>query len=130
MPFPNPKTQFQKGNPGRPKGRGLADRMRAFLERGEINGKPIKDGRQVADMLVEVIFREALSGNYRFTELIVDRVDGKLGSADAGDGATAEVETLRDFLASVPTGRRRKPRRVLGGDPGPDGGVQGPHDAP
>jgi hypothetical protein len=107
--FPNPDNQFrpgQSGNPGgRPKGRSVTARLRDLLEKGEINGKPIKGGKQVADLVAETIVKHALAGDIAFMRLLVDRNDGKIPeSAEDGDGAsgaTIEAETARRVLQAV-----------------------------
>lgn len=82
MPFPNPDTQFKPGNTagaaGRPRGKSVTARLHALLEKGEINGKPLKDGKQVADLLAEVILRQALKGDHRFVTTLLERVEGKV----------------------------------------------------
>lgn len=69
----------QSGNPnGRPKGQSITARLRALLEKGEINGQPIKDGKQVADVLAETILKGALKGDFRFAREILERTEGKV----------------------------------------------------
>ncbi len=62
------------GNPGgRPKGRkSLYTRVRARLDRS------LPDGRTIADLVAEVIVREALKGNWRALKEIFDREDGAI----------------------------------------------------
>jgi hypothetical protein len=88
VPFPNPTTQFkpgQSGNPGGcPPGRSLTARLRDLLEKGEIGGKPIKDGRQVADLLMEALLKGALKGDVRHIQEVYNRVEGKVPDRIAG----------------------------------------------
>lgn len=82
MPFPNPDTQFKPGNkasPGRPKGRSVTARLRDLLDAVEIGGRPLPDGKQVADLLAEVIVRNALKGDHRYVATVLDRVEGRVG---------------------------------------------------
>lgn len=80
--FPNPDTQFKPGNNanpgGRPKGRTLTGRMRELFEQGTIGGKPIKDGKHVADLFVEYTLKQAMNGDTALIKYIWDRLDGKL----------------------------------------------------
>ena len=72
----------ESGNPkGRPKGTGLADRLRAILE---------KDDGRVADALVASATKAALKGDFRFWKEIVDRVDGPIKQR-----VEAEVRQIR-----------------------------------
>ena len=75
--------RFQKGrsgNPGgRPKGRSITAALRRLAETDH-NGKPI------AEVLAEVMMKQALSGHYNFAREIVERLDGKVPDK-------AEVET-------------------------------------
>lgn len=80
MPFPNPDTQFKPGNrasPGRPKGRSVTDRLRELLDAAELGGKPLPDGKQVADLLAEVLIKNALKGDHRFVATVLDRAEGR-----------------------------------------------------
>lgn len=83
MPNPDnlrpPWKPGESGNPGgRPKGRSLTARLRELLDRGEINGKPIKDGQQVADLVAKALIKAAVRGNVKALQYIFDRVDGKI----------------------------------------------------
>lgn len=103
-PNPSPSTRFQpgqSGNPGgmRPGTRSVTSRLRDLLEKGEVGGKPIKDGRQVADLLAEVILKGALKGDYRFAAMVLDRTEGKVpDSLTVNAEAPRGVATLREFL--------------------------------
>ncbi len=60
----------QSGNPaGRPKGRGLTDRLRKLLE---------EDNGRVADELILAAKQAALKGDFRFWKEIIDRMDGPI----------------------------------------------------
>jgi len=70
----------QSGNPkGRPKGRGLTDRLREVLE---------KDNGKAADELIKTAMREAKAGDFRFWNAIFDRLEGKVADRiqHSGDG--------------------------------------------
>jgi hypothetical protein len=75
----------QSGNPaGKPKGRSVTARLRDLLDAVELGGKPVPDGKQVADLLAEVILKNALKGDHRFVSTVLDRTEGKV--ADKTDG--------------------------------------------
>jgi hypothetical protein len=75
----------KSGNPGgQPKGKRLTTLLRDALDR-EHNGKAI------AEIIAEVIVREALKGDYRFVKEIMERIDGKVPdrlTGDDGEGLT------------------------------------------
>lgn len=83
----------QSGNPGgRPKGLSITARLRALLEKGEINGEPIKGGQQVADLVAESIVKQAISGNAPLIKELLDRTEGKVPDRLAGpDGETLTI---------------------------------------
>jgi hypothetical protein len=101
MPFPNPSTQFKPGNcanpGGRPKGRSLTGRLRDLLDKKEINGKPIEDGKQVADLVAEVIVQKAVAGDIRFVNLMMDRIEGKVPDTVKLD-TDDTTSRVRDYL--------------------------------
>jgi len=78
MPFPNPDTQFKPGNPGRPKGRSVANRLLDLLSQSEIGGKPLPSGKQVADLVAEAILKGALKGDPRLIDVVLNRTEGKV----------------------------------------------------
>lgn len=82
MGFPNKETQFkpgQSGNPaGKPKGRSVTSRLRDLLDAVELGGKQVRDGKQVADLVAEVILKNALKGDHRFVTTLLDRTEGKV----------------------------------------------------
>jgi hypothetical protein len=108
-PNPSPSTRFGPGNRanpnGRPKGRSITDRLRAAIERQEHGGKALEGGRDVADLLVQVIIEGALGGDVRLIQLIVDRVDGKVPDTTSG-GISDATQAIRDLLlgATEPPG--------------------------
>lgn len=73
----------RSGNPaGRPKGQSLTALLRAKLEKND-----------TAQSLAEMIVAKALSGDYRFCKLILDRTEGKVPDRIAGpDGVEASVQ--------------------------------------
>lgn len=82
MANPNPRTEHlspwqpgQSGNPaGRPKGRtvGAILRERLELARDDDPATPL------AERVAEVIVKEALAGDIRFVELLLNRSEGKV----------------------------------------------------
>jgi hypothetical protein len=66
-------------------------RFRELLDSGEINGKPIKGGRQVADLLAEVVLRRALEGDHRFMETA-------LKYTEPSPETTTEADALKSAL--------------------------------
>jgi hypothetical protein len=101
MPFPNPATQFKPGNTanphGRPKGPTLTGRIRALLEKDELKGQILSGGRKVADVLAETIVERAIDGDFRFVQLVIDRLDGKLPDKIA-IGSDDTTELIRGYL--------------------------------
>lgn len=101
-PDPSPSTRFppgQSGNPGgKPVGaRSVSSRLRELLESNTINGKPIRDGKQVADLVTEVIMAHALKGDFRFMDLLLNRTEGKV--ADMPTAAKSEdADPIRAIL--------------------------------
>lgn len=77
----------ESGNPsGRPKGRGLVDRLKAILE---------EDDAKVADALIRAGVKAALKGDYRFWAAILDRVEGPVRQEIAAEIRKIEVEYRR-----------------------------------
>jgi Family of unknown function (DUF5681) len=101
MPFPNKATQFKPGNcanpGGRPKGPSLTSRLRELLDKREIDGKPIKNNKQVADLVAEVIVEKALAGDYRFVDLMMNRIEGKVPDTVKLD-TDDTTSRVRDYL--------------------------------
>jgi hypothetical protein len=102
MPFPSKEHQWKPGfcpNPGgRPRGRSLTARLNDLLDKNEINGEPVKDGKQVADLVIEVIIERALRGDFKFVDLVFNRIDGKLSDTLVVDSNGTTTDTIRDFL--------------------------------
>jgi len=95
VPFPNPSSQFkpgQSGNPtGRPPGsRSIKTRLRELLERTELGGRQLPDGKQIADLVTEEIAKGALKGDFRFLQFIVENVE-----------RSNEIEAIWDTLESL-----------------------------
>lgn len=82
--MPNPENlkpwkPGQSGNPaGKQKGRSVTARLRDLLDAVELGGKEIPNGKQVADLLAEVILKNALKGDHRFVATVLDRTEGKV----------------------------------------------------
>ena len=77
---PSPATRFQPGNPGSPTGRtgrpGLVSLLKDALERAK-NGE---GGGTKAEDLADAIIDHAISGKGQYANLILDRIEGKIGS--------------------------------------------------
>jgi hypothetical protein len=84
----------QTGNPlGRPKSIPIEARWRELLEATELDGEPIKGGRQVADLLARKTLHDALKGDAKARKEILDRVYGKVPLRIAGhDGGPVAVQ--------------------------------------
>tara|TARA_R110002167_G_scaffold25264_7_gene87885 strand:- start:1352 stop:1690 length:339 start_codon:yes stop_codon:yes gene_type:complete len=82
----------QSGNPGgRPKGLSIESALRSRLASGE-------DGEKIVESLIAVALRQALSGDFRFWNSIIERVDGKVADRIAGadgEGLTVILEHMR-----------------------------------
>lgn len=113
-PNPSPETRFKSGaewngNPGgRPRSIPIEARWRELLEATEIDGQPIKDGKQVADLLARQTLSDALRGDHKARKEILERVYGKVPLRIAGhDGGPVEVnvttarEQLRDRIEGI-----------------------------
>ena len=89
----------KSGNPGgMVPGRSVTARLRDLLNKGEINGKPIKDGKQVADLLAEVILKAALQGDHKFVTTLLDRTEGKVAEPKLEGEEASAVDLLRRKL--------------------------------
>tara|TARA_R110000824_G_scaffold89623_3_gene219570 strand:+ start:258 stop:602 length:345 start_codon:yes stop_codon:yes gene_type:complete len=97
--------QFKKGtsgNPnGRPKGMSIEAQLRRRLNEGET-------GEKIVESLINVALRQALNGDFRFWNSIIERVDGKVADRIAGadgGGLTVILENMRsnDNDTSHPT---------------------------
>jgi uncharacterized membrane protein (UPF0182 family) len=83
----------QSGNPGgRPKGTSLTDRLRALVEEGE-KGK-------TADAICKAAVEAAKSGDFRFFQEILNRLDGKVPDKLASQG---QVEVIIRHQDATPT---------------------------
>lgn len=109
MAFPNPDTQFKPGNNanpgGRPKGRSVTARLRDLLDAVDIGGKPLLDGKQVADLLAEVIIKNALKGDHRFVATVLDRTEGRVvdkTEITGKDGAPLAPTAIRLEFVDAP----------------------------
>lgn len=83
----------QSGNPGgRPRRKPVTDRLRDILESTDKNGKT------VADRIVEAIRDAAIGGDVRFVELILDRIEGKVPNVlqvdDISNGNDEDVDAI------------------------------------
>jgi hypothetical protein len=89
------KYRFKKGesgNPnGRPKGMSIESQLRKRLSTGE-------SGEKIVESLINVALRQALNGDFRFWNSIIERVDGKVADRIAGadgGGLTVILEHMR-----------------------------------
>ncbi len=112
MPFPNRETQFkpgQSGNPGgRPRGTTLTKLIAGLLEKDELKDVDLNGGPKVADAMVHTIVKKAIEGDYRFVELVMNRIDGKVPNPITIDTHDT-TELVRGYLlgttdATDPTG--------------------------
>jgi hypothetical protein len=74
--------------------------MRELLERGE-DGRDAKIGKRMIDRLAAVIVEKAVAGDFRFVELLVERIDGRITDRDEGDtraNAEEAMATLKEIL--------------------------------
>jgi hypothetical protein len=83
----------ESGNPGgRPKGMSIEAQLRKRLADGE-------SGEKIVDSLITVALRQALNGDFRFWNSIIERVDGKVADRIAGpdgSGLTVILESMRN----------------------------------
>jgi hypothetical protein len=75
----------QSGNPGgRRKGsRNLTARLREIVER------EAKDGKDYGDLVMEALVKAAKKGDVKAIAIMLDRIDGKLGSVETDDSEQA-----------------------------------------
>ncbi len=74
-----PWKKGQSGNPrGRPKGRSLTDALRKLLDEGI-------DGKDLADALAKKAYAQAMKGDFRFFNMIMERLDGKVADQHQAD---------------------------------------------
>jgi Family of unknown function (DUF5681) len=101
MPFPNRESQFkpgQSGNPGgRRKGTSLTTLIGRLLEKDQYKNVKLEEGQKVADVLAFVIVDKALEGDYRFVEMVMNRIDGKVPNTIAIDTHDT-TELVRSYL--------------------------------
>src|SRR3954471_13019930 len=81
-------TRFRKGqsgNPaGRPKRKTLGERIAHMLDRTELAGRTLPDGRCGAGPPARRIVEEALKGKFAFAKEILDRTEGRAPDQVAG----------------------------------------------
>ena len=86
----------QSGNPkGRPKGSSITPRLKRIIE--ENNG-------EIADALVKSAIKNALKGDFRFWNAIMERVEGKVADRvqHSGEGGGAiQINLIRDTSPEV-----------------------------
>ena len=83
----------QSGNPGgRPKGMSIEAEMRKRLSDGE-------SGERIVESLINVALTQALSGDFRFWNSIIERMDGKVADRIAGPDGGGLTVVLEKFGA-------------------------------
>jgi hypothetical protein len=90
----------QSGNPGgRPKGRSFRAIAEAILDSDRLpDGKPIPDGRLVADLLIEALVGHAIGGDSAMMRQLLDRFYGRIPPAQPEAGSR---KTLADAIAEA-----------------------------
>ncbi len=100
------------GNPGgRPRGRSVSARLRALLEGTAVGGKPLPDGKAVANLVAEVILTHALKGDPRFVALLLDRVEGKVKERVEAEVNQAVAGRIKIIQVAQPAGVDPDPDR-------------------
>ena len=104
-PNPSPATRFKPGNKanlaGRPPGRSITARLRELTEETKLGDTKIKDGKQVADLLSEVIVKQALKGDFRFVQLLLDRLEGQAShNLENPPAVSVSVDAIPAILAA------------------------------
>ncbi len=103
------------GNPGgRPKGRSITARLRELLEQTSINGQQIKDGKQIADLVAELVIKSTLMGDSRLLSILLDRTEGPVGQKVETAGSSDDVQGIREYLKpkrKAEAKPRSKPKR-------------------
>ena len=74
----------------------------------EFAGKPLPRGKKVADLVAEVIVREAIKGDYQFAKELLNRVEGKTPEIIQAGIMTAQLpaatqELPPEYVAKVIT---------------------------
>jgi hypothetical protein len=79
--IPPPEKRWKKGQSGNPKGRPmLTDLLRKVIESPD----PDDPTKTTAQRLVETVRKAAMRGDWKFVELIFDRIDGPVLRAAIG----------------------------------------------
>jgi len=92
---------FLPGQSGNPGGRKKGTSITAILNRklDELDD----DGKSRAEKVAEVIVREALAGDYRFVDMLLNRTEGKIPdkvlNLTPADAKQMSDEELEDFVA-------------------------------
>jgi hypothetical protein len=110
-PNPSPKTRFKKGNPGgpgAPKGPNVSARLKIMLQKG-VGEKLPREGKQYADLIVEVILKNAIKGHYGFADMLMARTEGKV--ADAPPPTDDDAKPKPRIKARKSRPRPKRPRR-------------------
>lgn len=125
----------RSGNPGgRAKGRSLTAIVREVLESNTLGGKPIPQGKTVAEVLGDVIVKEALKGKFTFAKEVWDRTEGKVSDKvehTGKDGAPLAVDaTILTPSASELESWQQQQRKNLESMMRPGGGPSSTSSAP
>ena len=93
MPFPNPDTQFSKGQSGNPSGRPskarLTEALLKLLDDESLDGRFVKAGMNAA-----------LAGDFAFWKYIFDRIDGPI-KADDDTSESKFIEAVREASRAI-----------------------------
>ena len=68
-----------------------------MLEKDSLTDVDLKGASKVADALAIIIVKKAIEGDYRFVELVVNRIDGKVPNQIAIDTHDT-TELVRGYL--------------------------------
>ena len=88
--------RFKKGESGNPGGRPKGMSIEAQLSKRLADGE---SGEKLVDSLITVALRQALNGDFRFWNSIIERIDGKVADRIAGpdgSGLTVILESMRN----------------------------------
>lgn len=93
--YPNLKP-YKPGESGNPGGRlrGFNKVVKELLRKTELNGTPIPYGRTVEEALACTVLLRAIEGDNQCLIEILNRIYGKAGSIDVGDGRRVVFELI------------------------------------
>ncbi len=97
----NLKAPWQKGQSGNPKGRPPDKERKAITHALRELLESSVDKHDLAKAMAKVAFKLALSGDFRFFNMILERLDGKV--ADQVQADQHHTITLRHVKAELPS---------------------------